>query len=132
MVRVAAKPSRSALRPAKASGCPTAAVAASATGSAPLQATSARTQPGRVSAPQALWRTGRRAADSRPYGNPSVMASPYTSPKALRAFGEALAGTFDAGPQAPPPSGRAMRAPTVYRAAQRVPADSDAPAFSML
>ena len=48
MVRVAAKPSRTA----KASGCPTAAVACSATGSAPLQATSARAaqwpqQPGR-------------------------------------------------------------------------------------
>ena len=48
MVRVAAKPSRSALRPAKASGCPTVAVAFSATGSAPLQATSARTRRRRV------------------------------------------------------------------------------------
>ena len=48
MVRVAAKPSRSALRPAKASGCPTAAVAFSATGSAPLQATSACTRRRRV------------------------------------------------------------------------------------
>ena len=42
MVRVAAKPSRPALRPAKASGGWAAAVAFSATGSAPLQATSAR------------------------------------------------------------------------------------------
>ena len=38
MLRVAAKPSRPALRSAKASGCPTAAVACSATGSAPLRA----------------------------------------------------------------------------------------------
>ena len=48
MVRVAAKPSRPALRPAKASGCPTTAVAASATGSAPLRATSARLRRRRV------------------------------------------------------------------------------------
>ena len=44
MVRVAAKP----WRPAKTSGCPTAAVAASATGSAPLRATSARIRRRRV------------------------------------------------------------------------------------
>ena len=37
-LRVAAKPSRPALRSAKASGCPAAAVAASATGGAPLRA----------------------------------------------------------------------------------------------
>ena len=44
-LRVAAKPSRPALRPAKVSGCPTAAVAYSATGGAPLQATSTRAAP---------------------------------------------------------------------------------------
>ena len=37
-LRVAAKPSRPALRPAKASGCPTAAVTSSAAGGAPLRA----------------------------------------------------------------------------------------------
>ena len=63
MVRVAAKPSRPALRSAKASGCPTAAVAFSATGNAPLQATSARTRRRRVCSAKALWH--RKQTDAR-------------------------------------------------------------------
>ena len=47
-LRVAAKPSRPALRSAKASGCWAAAVACSATGSAPLRATSTRPGPGAI------------------------------------------------------------------------------------
>ena len=54
MVRVAAKLWQAATRAGTASVCPSAAVAASATGSAPLRATSARTRRSRVCSTKAL------------------------------------------------------------------------------
>ena len=70
-LRVAAKPCRPALRAGKTSGCWAAAVACSATGSAPLRATSARTPPqaGPVAAGAAEGAAWARATDSRPYGS---------------------------------------------------------------
>ena len=75
-LRVAAKPSRPALRPAKASGCWAAAVASSATGSAPLRALYTR-GPLEVrrykrlfatTTPAAKSRFAARTRDARPYG----------------------------------------------------------------